>query len=58
MNSWKLNSTAGHHFRMAICKNLKISHTEIYKKIKNVDSKGTITTKDGKKFIIELKQIN
>ena len=57
MNSWKLNSLSGHFFRQAICRNLKIHHTEIYKTIKNIDSEGIITTKNNNKFKLKLEKI-
>ena len=40
MNSYKLNSLAGHYFRMIVSNGLNISHTEIYKTIKSIDSNG------------------
>lgn len=58
MDSWKLNGQAGHHYRQAICKALKIPHTDIYKTVKDIDRNGIITTKDGKQFIMELKELN
>lgn len=57
MNSWKLNSLSGHFFRQTICRDLKIHHTEIYRTIKNIDSKGVITTKDGSKYKLKLEKI-
>jgi predicted transcriptional regulator len=58
MNSWKLNGQAGHHYRSAICKTLNIPHREIYKTVKDIDSKGVITTKDGRRFIMKLEEID
>jgi hypothetical protein len=57
MNSWKLNGIAGHLTRQAISKSLKIHHTEIYKTVKIVHFDGTIETKEGKKYQLELKEI-
>jgi hypothetical protein len=58
MNSWKLNGHAGHIFRKTVCDSLKIHHTEIYRKVKDIDTyKGIITMKDGKKYKLELKEI-
>jgi len=57
MNSYKLNGMVGHVCRSAICKELKISHTEIYKTVKNIGSDGTIHTKDGRVFKLKLEQV-
>ena len=57
MNSWKLNGLAGHVCRSAIVKGLEIHHTEIYKEVKNIKSDGTIITRDGKEYILELKEV-
>jgi len=56
MNSWKLNSIAAHIFRISVCKSLGIEHTEIYKEIKEIKPGGIIITKDGKEYILELKE--
>jgi hypothetical protein len=56
MNAYKLNGIVGHICRDAICKELKINHTDIYKEVRNIDSNGTITTKDGKKYELVLKE--
>lgn len=57
MNSWKLNGQAGHLAKEAITKGLNISFMDLYKTVKNIDNKGIIETKDGKKYKLELKQI-
>jgi len=57
MNSWKLNGIAGHLTRGAICKGLKIHHTEIYKTVKSIDNSGIITTKDDKQYQLKLEEI-
>jgi sugar-specific transcriptional regulator TrmB len=57
MNSWRLNGMAGHLTRSAICKKLGIHHTEIYKVVKDIEMDGVITTKEGKKYKLELKEI-
>lgn len=57
MNSYKLNGRAGHYFRKAVCKGLEIEHTEIYKKVKDISSDGTIITKEGKKYKLKLEEI-
>lgn len=58
MNSWKLNGIVGHITRSAIVKKLNIHHTEIYRKVKNIDINGVITTNDGKQYKLELTEIN
>ena len=40
MNSWKLNSTAGHLLRLAISKSLNIHFTEVYKTVKFIHHDG------------------
>ena len=57
MNSWKLNGIAGHLTRRAIVKKLDIPFNEIYKTVKSIDNNGIIETKDGKKYQLELKEI-
>lgn len=57
MNSYKLNGIAGHLTRQAICKGLQIHHTEIYKVIKDIGRDGTIRTKDGRGFKLNLEQV-
>jgi|TARA_R110000851_G_scaffold146223_1_gene285849 predicted transcriptional regulator len=57
MNSWKLNSTIGHHARVAVCRDLNISHSNIYKTVKDIDHTGIIKTKDGKKYKLKLEEI-
>ena len=57
MNSWKLNSTAGHHYRKAICDNLGCEYTNIYKEVKNIAPNGDITSADGRKYKFVLKEI-
>lgn len=57
MNAYKLNGIAGHVTRQAICKELNIHHTDLYKTVKNIDSKGLVELKDGRKFQIVLKYI-
>jgi len=57
MNSYKLNGRAGHLTRQAICKELGIPHTEIYKVVKDIGSNGIIYTKDGKKYKLKLNEV-
>lgn len=57
MNSWKLNSTAGHWFRLAISKSLDIHFTEVYRKVKSINNEGVIETSDGKKYELILKEL-
>ena len=38
MNSWKLNSTAGHWFRLAVSKTLNIHFTEVYRAVKFIQN--------------------
>jgi len=56
MNSWKLNGQAGHQYRQAICRALKIPHTDIYKVVKDITKDGCIQLHDGREFIIMLLQ--
>lgn len=57
MNSWKLNSTAGHWFRLAISKSLNIHFTEVYREVKSINNEGIIETLDGKKYELILKEL-
>jgi sugar-specific transcriptional regulator TrmB len=57
MNSYKLNGIAGHLSRNAIVKKLNIPFTQIYKTIKSISTLGVIETVDGKKYILELKEL-
>lgn len=57
MNSWKLNSTAGHLFRLAISKSLNIHFTEVYRKVKSINHDGVIETSDGKRYELTLKEV-
>ena len=58
MNAYKLNGMAGEQFREAICKHLKIHHTEIYKTVKDISRRdGIIELHDGRKFKAVLKEI-
>ena len=57
MNSWKLNGQAGHLARVAICRGLNIPHNEIYRQIKSINSTGVITDKEGKRYMLELREI-
>jgi len=57
MNSWKLNSTAGHWFRLAVSKALNIHFTEVYKAVKFIHDDGVIETSDGKKYELILKEL-
>lgn len=56
MNSWKLNSAAQYHLRVAISDSLKIPLTDVYKTVKSLNY-GTVETKDGKKYQLILKEI-
>lgn len=61
MNPYKLNGKAGHYFRNAICNELNLLHSEIYKEVKDlyIDEGGNsiIITKDNKKFKLKLEEI-
>ena len=57
MNSWKLNSTAGHLLRLAISKSFNIHFTEVYKTVKSINNDGIIETSDGKKYELTLKEL-
>ena len=57
MNSWKLNSTAGHLLRLSISKSLNIHFTEVYKTVKSINNDGIIETSDGKKYELTLKEL-
>jgi len=57
MNPYKLNSISGHCYRKAICEGLGINSKDIYKTIENIKQDGTIITKKGEKFKVELKKI-
>ena len=56
MNSWLLNSQAGHALRSTIANYFNISFEEIYKKVKSINN-NIIETKDGKKYEVTLKEI-
>jgi predicted transcriptional regulator len=57
MNSYRLNGMAGHVTRRAICKSLGIKPSDIYKEVKDMHVDGTVVTKDGKKYQVELREI-
>ena len=57
MNSWKLNSTAGHLLRLSISKSFNIHFTEVYKIVKSINNDGIIETSDGKKYELTLKEL-
>ena len=57
MNSWKLNSIAGHCFRNCISEFFDIHIADVYKKVKNIDENHIITTDDGKKYELTLKEL-
>jgi hypothetical protein len=54
MNAYKLNGIAGHMFRKAVCDELKIEFSDIYKTVKNLESDGTILLHNGRKFKLGL----
>ena len=58
MNSYKLNSIAGHEFRSAICKFFGIRHSDIYSFIKDIDRNGVITLSNGQKFTLTLEEVH
>lgn len=58
MNAYRLNGQAGNHFRTAICKALNIHWTDIYKTVKDINQHGIIETKDGRKFKLEVVELN
>ena len=59
MNSYELNSIAGHHYRKLICETLNVNISNIYKTVKYIDNEGIISLQDGKKYkpILILKRI-
>ena len=57
MNSYRFNGMAGNLARQAIVKGLKISWYHIYKIIRSIDNQGIIETHDGKKYVLELKEV-
>ena len=57
MNAWKLHGKAGYQFTLAVCRGLKIPVSDIYKALVDVEYDGTIIAKNGKKYILELKEI-
>jgi hypothetical protein len=57
MNAYKLNGMAGSYYRQAVCRGLKIPHTDIYKTVKEIHSNGTVVVKDGRKFQLKLIEI-
>jgi len=58
MNSYKLNSKAGHYYRKAICEGLNIPHREIYKTVMDISRDGIIITKDDRQFKVKLIELN
>jgi DNA-binding IscR family transcriptional regulator len=57
MNSYKFNGIAGHISRQTIARDLKIPLHHIYKTVKSIDYNGIIETHDGKKYVLELKEV-
>lgn len=58
MNCYILNGMAGHLARQAIIKGLDIEWNQLYKTVKSIDNDGIITLHDGRKFKLELKELN
>jgi hypothetical protein len=56
MNPYELNGKIGSVARIAICKSLNIEPTEIYKVVKSIGFDGIVTTKEGKEYILILKE--
>ena len=57
MNSWKFNGIAGCVTRNIICKELNINPSDLYKKVKNITTDGTVTTNEDEVFQFKLEQI-
>jgi len=57
MNSWKFNSSASYHLGKVITDNLNLPYKDIYKIVKSLNPDGTITTKDGQKYELVLKEV-
>lgn len=57
MNSYRLNGMAGHLTRQAIIKGLNLEWNMLYKTVKSIDNDGTILLHDGRKFKLELKEL-
>lgn len=57
MNAFKFNGQAGHLTRQAIVTSLNIPWTDLYKVVKDINHKGIIETKDGKKYKLILEEI-
>lgn len=54
MNSWKMNSNAGHILKDAIAVSLEIHYSQVYKEVVDIDSKGHVFTRSGKTYKIRL----
>lgn len=54
MNAYKLNSLGGHILRKAICEELNISPSEVYKETEDIKSDGHIITKNGDEYLLKL----
>ena len=54
MNSWKMNSNAGHILKDAIAVSLEIHQSQVYKEVVDIDSKGHVFTRSGKTYKIRL----
>ena len=57
MNAWKLNGQAGGRYRNMICKELGISHVDIYKVVKTISNNGDILLHDGRVFRPKLEEV-
>jgi hypothetical protein len=57
MNSWKMNSNAGHILRDAIAISLEVHQSQVYKEIVDIDLKGIVSTRNGKTYKIRLVEI-
>jgi len=57
MNSWKMNSNAGHILRDAIAISLEVHHSQVYKEVVDIDLKGIVSTNNGKTYKIRLVEI-
>ena len=57
MNSYKLNSRANYYIRKCISEYLNIHIADVYKTVKTIDENHIITTDDGKKYKLTLKEL-
>ncbi len=56
MNSYKFNSSAQHHLRVAISNSLGIEYSDVYMHVDKIEH-DVVTIKDGTKYKVILKKI-